>query len=159
MKFKKGQIPWNKNKKGIHLSRKTEFSKNSIPWNKGKNLPEKVKKKISQNRKGKGCREKQHLWKGGISKMNGYHTLYARRYKLRKKQTSGGHTFGEWETLKAQYDWTCPACGIKEPEIKLTEDHIVPISKNGSDNIENIQPLCARCNSKKHTQTINYKGR
>jgi hypothetical protein len=32
--FKKGHIPWNKNKKGIHLSKKTEFKKGckSIRW-------------------------------------------------------------------------------------------------------------------------------
>jgi len=34
--FKKGTIPWNKNKKGIHLSKTTEFKKGMIPWNKGK---------------------------------------------------------------------------------------------------------------------------
>jgi hypothetical protein len=33
--FKKGTIPWNKNKKGIHLSEKTEFKKGMTPWNKG----------------------------------------------------------------------------------------------------------------------------
>lgn len=34
--FKKGFTPWNKDKKGIHLSVKSEFKKGMIPWNKGK---------------------------------------------------------------------------------------------------------------------------
>ena len=34
--FQKGNIPWNKNKKGIHLSFKSEFKKGLIPWNKDK---------------------------------------------------------------------------------------------------------------------------
>jgi 5-methylcytosine-specific restriction endonuclease McrA len=74
----------------------------------------------------------------------------------RIKVYGGSHSIGEWETLKAQYNWTCPGCGKYEPEIKLTRDHIVAISKGGSDNIENIQPLCVSCNSKKSTRAIRY---
>jgi hypothetical protein len=32
-KYKLGSIPWNKDKKGIHLSPETEFKKGSKPWN------------------------------------------------------------------------------------------------------------------------------
>ena len=76
--------------------------------------------------------------------------------RKRIKQQGGTHSAGEWETLKAQFNWTCPSCKKVEPEIKLTRDHIIPISRGGTDNIENIQPLCKPCNSKKHTQTIKY---
>ena len=54
------------------------------------------------------------------------------------------------------YNWTCPCCKKQEPEIKLTEDHIIPLKKGGSDNIENIQPLCGNCNSKKHLTIKKY---
>lgn len=74
----------------------------------------------------------------------------------RIKKYGGAHSIGEWETLKAQYNWTCPACSRAEPEIKLTRDHIVAVAKGGSDNIENIQPLCVSCNSRKGTKSINY---
>ncbi len=79
-----------------------------------------------------------------------------RKKRARKMNAIGSHTNGEWETLKAQYNWTCPHCGREEPETKLTEDHIIPLSKGGSDNIENIQPLCGKGNSEKHTKSTKY---
>jgi len=78
------------------------------------------------------------------------------RYKARKRNAEGSHTFGEWELLKRQYGYTCPACGKMEPEIKLTEDHIISLSKGGSDWIENIQPLCVKCNTIKMTKSTKY---
>ena len=40
------------------------------------------------------------------------------------------------------------ACGktTKEDEIKLQIDHIIPLSKGGTDEEENLQALCHECN-------------
>ena len=101
---------------------------------------------------------KEHWWwKGGISSNKEYRDWQKHLHYYRKKSAFGNHTFEEWELLKKQYNYICPKCGRKEPEIKLGEDHIIPLSKGGSNNIENIQPLCRSCNCKKHTEIIRYK--
>jgi len=138
--FPSGHIPWNKGKKGLS------------PNNKGKHwrLSAETRKKISEAKKG----PKHPNWKNGVSKKEGYKAFLQRNRDIRKKGNGGSHTFGEWENLKAQYNWTCPCCHKSEPEIKLTQDHIIPIVKGGSDNIENIQPLCKSCNSRKKDRII-----
>ncbi len=82
-----------------------------------------------------------------------------RRRALKKQGVTGKHTRNEWEQLKKKHNNKCLICGISENDIsikwagtqftKLTKDHIKPLSKGGTDNIDNIQPLCVSCNAKK----------
>jgi 5-methylcytosine-specific restriction endonuclease McrA len=67
------------------------------------------------------------------------------------------HTEAEWQNLKTFYNFKCLCCGKQEPEIKLTRDHVLPLTQGGSDSIDNVQPLCARCNSKKNNKHIDYR--
>ena len=76
-----------------------------------------------------------------------------RRRYYREQGVPGSHTLEEWHALQKFYRFRCAKCGKKR---KLTRDHIKPITQGGSDNIDNIQPLCGPCNSVKHTQEIRY---
>jgi hypothetical protein len=81
-----------------------------------------------------------------------------KRNRRARLKGSGGHvTAQEWRDLKAKYDHTCLCCGKREPEIRLTQDHVKPLAIGGEHVIGNIQPLCLSCNSKKHTKTIDYR--
>lgn len=63
---------------------------------------------------------------------------------------SGHFTAEEFSALCDAYDNSCAYCG--EPG-KLEADHDVPLSRGGSNYIENIRPACGTCNRRKHTKT------
>lgn len=83
--------------------------------------------------------------------------LYTNIRRARKLTAKGSHTDQEWQSLKAFYNYRCLCCRKREPEIKLTRDHVLPLVHGGSDSIDNIQPLCTRCNSKKNFKHIDYR--
>ncbi len=89
--------------------------------------------------------------------MRPHHARYHALRRTRKTQAGGSYTSQEWEALKAKHNYTCLCCGKKEPEIKLTPDHVIPVIKGGSSNIDTIQPLCKMCNYKKHRKIIDYR--
>ena len=99
--------------------------------------------------------EEKWNWKGGISKTREYKAHYSRIKRDRLRGATGSHTLKEWQELKDSYG-KCLACGATEPDTQLTRDHIIPIARGGSNNIENIQPLCRSCNSRKYTKVVSY---
>lgn len=74
--------------------------------------------------------------------------------RTRKELMGGSFTAQQWRELKARYNYTCLCCGRQEPEIRLTADHVIPLSRGGSNDISNIQPLCLSCNSSKGARRI-----
>ena len=84
-------------------------------------------------------------------------TTNRRRYRARRFGAEGSHTEAEWLMLKEQYSCRCLSCGKPEVERPLTRDHVIPLSKGGNDAIDNIQPLCLPCNSRKGTKATDYR--
>lgn len=80
-----------------------------------------------------------------------------RKYKLKRSEweLQGSFTQKEWDQLLETYDHKCLSC--KKDDVLLTQDHVVPLSKGGPNTIDNIQPLCGPCNSRKGTKTIDYR--
>lgn len=131
--------------------------KNAIQSNQwAKDNPEKIKdmrKKYYDNNK-EMAKEKTKKWQ----QLNPDKKIAAEQQRRAlKKKSRGKITAQEWTLLKAKYYYTCLCCRKKEPEIKITMDHVIPLFKGGPHIIENIQPLCWSCNCKKRTQTTDYR--
>jgi 5-methylcytosine-specific restriction endonuclease McrA len=84
-----------------------------------------------------------------------------------KDQTTGQNTrarkFGEigeitskqWHEILKQHNFSCAICGSKDD---ICIDHIIPLSRGGTNTKDNIEPLCRSCNSKKGNSTETQKA-
>lgn len=77
---------------------------------------------------------------------------YVRAATIKRRRAAGGQCFSsaEWLALLARHGGNCAYCGSK---ILVEIDHRIPLSRGGSNLIENILPACRRCNRPKGTMT------
>lgn len=78
----------------------------------------------------------------------------ARSCRLSAAKMLGRHTKSEWAAVKEAVGVICPRC--ERVTHHFYKDHIIPIYDGGSDGLDNIQPLCASCNSQKGPERINW---
>lgn len=57
--------------------------------------------------------------------------------------------------LGREYGFQCLCCKSTTNDLQI--DHIVPVSRGGGSEYENLQLLCKSCNLSKGTQTIDYR--
>lgn len=89
------------------------------------------------------------------------HTVAVRKNQLKRLDVEGFYTTQEWIALKEQYGNICLRCKRHQSELDrvLEQDHIIPITKGGTNWISNIQPLCRDCNGMggKGTDIVDYR--
>ena len=62
----------------------------------------------------------------------------------------------EWQELRAAVferdDYTCQYCGDRGKRLEC--DHVVPVARGGSSDIDNLTTACFACNRSKRSKTV-----
>lgn len=132
-----------------------------------RNRPQELKRSREYKRKNRNLiRQKgreyraKNIEKTRESVRNWYHRnkdkVYesCRRRRARIVRATGSFTKTEFDSLCEQFNERCLRCGR---QVSLTADHVIPLYRGGNNSIENIQPLCGRCNSAKGVRIIDYR--
>lgn len=77
--------------------------------------------------------------------------IWNNNYRVRRRNAEGSFNIKDWIEILKKNDYSCVLCGIKG---MMTIDHIIPLSKEGTNYPENIQPLCRSCNCKKSNKIL-----
>lgn len=76
--------------------------------------------------------------------------------KEREQAAGNGWTKDEWLEHIALYGDQCLKCGVTE---NLVPDHVIPLCRGGAHGLENIQPLCKKCNFLKGITIVDYRSK
>lgn len=138
----------NKKSKEYYEKHKIETKRFSDIWR--KNHPEKIK----QYTRLRYERHKEHMlvvaqsWKD--RNRDAVNTQWQRR-EAKKKALKATLTKAQWESIKKEFNNRCAYCG---EETKLTQDHFVPVSRDGEYTANNIIPACSKCNCSKFNNSF-----
>lgn len=169
-----GQIPWNKNKKGLQISwckgtkgivkaNSGSFKKGQISYRKGKKFPTKYKDGTT---KGRNNWQREYRHRKGINKKYqfkyGGERIPKKRYKQRRialMKAAGPLTI---QTIQRVYEdnikkygtLTCIYCLKLIKFGQDTLEHKQPLSRGGTNLYENLAIACKYCNTSKGNKTV-----
>ena len=78
------------------------------------------------------------------------------QYRARKIGAKGSHTLDEWILIIREHKWRCFYCRKRVTRSTVTKDHLIPLSKKGTNFAINLVPACKACNSGKSGR-LRYK--
>lgn len=67
------------------------------------------------------------------------------------RELTGTISERDWSRLVARHRGQCAYCGGSG---EMTMDHVVPLSRGGTNTIGNVLPACRSCNSSKHMKLL-----
>jgi 5-methylcytosine-specific restriction endonuclease McrA len=83
---------------------------------------------------------------------------YTENRRARKQANGGSHTPEQIKELHAKQRHRCAGCRVSIRN-HYEVDHIIPVSRGGTNDISNIQLLCMPCNRSKHTKSAEQWAR
>jgi 5-methylcytosine-specific restriction endonuclease McrA len=90
-----------------------------------------------------------------LEKVRQFKANNRRKRRAAKNASRGSFTAKEFKELCERYGNKCLSCG--STGVVLEADHVVPLTRGGSDDISNIQPLCGTCNRRKFVDIVDYR--
>ena len=131
--------------KKYYMENKDDLKERSIEWrNKNKDRAKELLKLYKEKNKDKIIAER----KKNLERSRGYNAK--RRAKMR--QSGGSFKKKDIDDMFISQSGLCVACGVNLINSGYHIDHKVPLSKGGTNWIENIQLLCPSCNLSKNNK-------
>lgn len=79
----------------------------------------------------------------------------SRNRRALKRRADGTISAREWAEILDKYGNKCLCCS--RSDVDMTQDHVLPLVLGGTNTVDNVQPLCALCNSVKGTKYVDYR--
>ena len=123
-----------------------------IPWQEAVSL-------YCRNMIGWTAGERNFTFRGGISRRTGerssvdINTIIAVKHSSTHKHVQRTIPPLTNRELFLRDAHLCMYCGREHPEYDLTRDHVIPLSKGGSDRWSNVVAACRQCNTRKGNRT------
>ena len=76
--------------------------------------------------------------------------------KARLRGNDATMTRAQWKSVLAWFENKCAYCQLWFE--RLTQDHVIPISRGGAHAVDNIVPACRTCNARKYARTPEQAG-
>lgn len=141
----------------LNLEDKRQYSRKY--YHKNKEQRSKYRSEWYQKNKNKNNQYHKEWRRNNPERSRAQRKIENSRRRARIENAAGNYTTSEWMKLKEKYDSKCLACDRSEPEVKITPDHVIPLALGGSNDIDNIQPLCWGCNASKRSTIRDYRGK
>ena len=143
--LEKRRLRWKKNRVSIAAARRLYRAEN--------------KEKISVQRRNRYAAKKAQiiavarLWAmKNPERAKEIKTAGTRAYKARKRGAKGSFSINDVRRIRKLQRNRCARCRKSLTKKKVHIDHIIPLSKGGSNDRTNIQLLCGSCNMTKHNR-------